>query len=796
MQRQQRLTSISTLLGLIASLLCSVLAPVNAKVYTNDSNGDGIPEEITIFAMYQNEPNRPPSLTPMHVDNCVTGTMDNQKICYDAKCTEYAVTLQSPTAFLGFNWTAHHIRLFGKGQYAFSAQCLKNAPDANPSGDIDAYLAGCARSFPSDTSACNQMGGDLYCLAVNEGEFGTQMLFNWNNEVNVPLLSKVRLHSDRSGALTTPAVPASRTCFANQQTNFHLTPLDGNFPNNNVGLNQFGIPMIVGNLLGFAAAMGANFSEDPDFNAPTLTIEPGTESENLEQAIAGCQGNTYSTSHALQGVSAVDAEDGDITHKIIVEHELELTAPIGTTFDINYSVSDQADNIASAVRKITISPCGTDITAPTIQLQGDNPMYLELGADYTEPGASCKDTLSDGQITTLPVRIQSPDFNTQQPMQISILYQCEDAAGNTSNMTRLLDINPIDLQLKQRDRTVATVHPDHGVVTIATQIRSTEDYTFNWSNSAASLLSLSTDGISSNPTFSFDPANLVDGIYPITLQVMRNRDGTTTDLQLYVRATTAITNTADDNRNFIADARESSSNLAQPRLPTVIDTQGSEWLHVSSGSLRIGGTALLAGKGAIVTLADIEQFAATTGNSASIDPLFDTSCVGGCFDYEITGLSPGTSATVVLPLASALAPGASYRLFVHQWQSFIEQANLINSVASAPKNNGICPVATDPSFQQGLRAGDGCLRLNISDGGPNDRDGMINGVVAQVAGIASNTPTGPLEAQDAALAAPNTRLGSGGCSLHPVDQRNNLNNLILLIFFCVTLGIGRMVKQI
>ena len=73
---------------------------------------------------------------------------------------------------------------------------------------------------------------------------------------------------------------------------------------------------------------------------------------------------------------------------------------------------------------------------------------------------------------------------------------------------------------------------------------------------------------------------------------------------------------------------------------------------------------------------------------------------------------------------------------------------------------------------------------------------MINGVVAQVAGIASNTPTGPLEAQDAALAAPNTRLGSGGCSLHPVDQRNNLNNLILLIFFCVTLGIGRMVKQI
>jgi hypothetical protein len=82
----------------------------------------------------------------------------------------------------------------------------------------------------------------------------------------------------------------------------------------------------------------------------------------------------------------------------------------------------------------------TDTTPPVITLVGANPVNVNLGQSYTEPGATASDNL-DGNITGSIV-INSSAVNTSVAGDYSVTYNVSDVAGNAATqVTRTVHVN-------------------------------------------------------------------------------------------------------------------------------------------------------------------------------------------------------------------------------------------------------------------------------------------------------------------------------------------------------------------
>ena len=90
---------------------------------------------------------------------------------------------------------------------------------------------------------------------------------------------------------------------------------------------------------------------------------------------------------------------------------------------------------------------------------------------------------------------------------------------------------------------------------------------------------------------------------------------------------------------------------------------------------------------------------------------------------------------VVIPQREPVPDGAVYRkLGSAGWGDFIVDGK--NAVYSAKGEPGVCPAAGSDVYEAGLLPGAHCVQLLIEDGGPNDADGVVNGVVDDPGGVA------------------------------------------------------------
>ncbi len=162
-----------------------------------------------------------------------------------------------------------------------------------------------------------------------------------------------------------------------------------------------------------------------------------------------------------------------------------------------------------------------------------------------------------------------------------------------------------------------------------------------------------------------------------------------------------------------------------------IDINTSFLLQTDTGlALSRGSTAQAAGQfGALLTETEIELFGSVNGGPP-VNPDDSYDHVGGIYDFQVSGLEPGSSARVVIPLLSAVPRNAEYRKFnpATGWGSFVIDGN--NAIATAPGELGACPEPGHASYRSGLNYLDNCLQLTIEDYGPNDTDNELNGVVA------------------------------------------------------------------
>src|SRR5699024_907292 len=116
--------------------------------------------------------------------------------------------------------------------------------------------------------------------------------------------------------------------------------------------------------------------EEADEVAPVITLN-GDNPIELEV------GEEY----AEPGATAEDDVDGDVTDFIQISGEVNTNEP--GEYEVVYTVSDAAGNKTTETRIVNV----VDKTAPVITLNGDNPMELEVGEEYIEPGATAEDNV-------------------------------------------------------------------------------------------------------------------------------------------------------------------------------------------------------------------------------------------------------------------------------------------------------------------------------------------------------------------------------------------------------------------
>jgi len=131
------------------------------------------------------------------------------------------------------------------------------------------------------------------------------------------------------------------------------------------------------------------------------------------------------------GATAVDNVDGDLTASIQTSSNVDTSA-VGS-YTVSYSVTDSDDNTATFSRSVVVSRLVADITPPVITLVGANPFYLNVGENFTDPGATAVDD-TDGDLTA---SIQtSSNVDTSAVGSYTVSYSVSDVAGNTASAAR------------------------------------------------------------------------------------------------------------------------------------------------------------------------------------------------------------------------------------------------------------------------------------------------------------------------------------------------------------------------
>lgn len=131
-------------------------------------------------------------------------------------------------------------------------------------------------------------------------------------------------------------------------------------------------------------------------------------------------GDTY----AEPGFTASDSCDGDLTGFVVVGGDTVDTGTPGT-YEIEYFVTDTEGNASAVVtRQVLVE----DDTVPVITLLGANPITLDCGSNYVEPGATVADTCD----ASTPLVISGDVVDSSTPGTYLVRYDAQDAGGNNA----------------------------------------------------------------------------------------------------------------------------------------------------------------------------------------------------------------------------------------------------------------------------------------------------------------------------------------------------------------------------
>ena len=151
--------------------------------------------------------------------------------------------------------------------------------------------------------------------------------------------------------------------------------------------------------------------------APYITLN-GSAAVDHEQA----------TSYVDTGATATDVVDGSVT--VIMTGSVD--SDVAGVYSLSYSATDSEGNVSRVLtRTVTVA----DTIAPVITLVGDAAVEVELGATYTDSGASAADTV-DGSVDV----VTTGSVDTAAAGTYTLTYTATDTAGNEASQTRTVTV--------------------------------------------------------------------------------------------------------------------------------------------------------------------------------------------------------------------------------------------------------------------------------------------------------------------------------------------------------------------
>ncbi|WP_037027459.1 choice-of-anchor U domain-containing protein [Psychromonas aquimarina] len=272
-----------------------------------------------------------------------------------------------------------------------------------------------------------------------------------------------------------------------------------------------------------------------------------------------------------------------------------------------------------------------------------------------------------------------------------------------------------------------------------------DSYSIDWSTPHNELLNISSDP----SVFQFTPDGLTPGIYKVTAALTKDTVSRTQNLFFEVTAQQAVLSAEDSDGDSLADNAEGHIDSDSDGLADYLDNNnylnnvmphrladGARYLLEADSGTRItlGRYSLQDINNGALLSEDLLQKGLITADSGGDN-------IGGLFDFEIHDLEKsGQSVSIVIPLRASIPEHMQLRRYGREnnWLNFT--ADTDNKLYSAPGENGYCPEQGDSTYSEGLTAGNWCIRIIVEDGGINDGDGLINGMVTLLGGVAVYQP--------------------------------------------------------
>ncbi len=400
---------------------------------------------------------------------------------------------------------------------------------------------------------------------------------------------------------------------------------------------------------------------------------------------------------------------------------------------------------------------GQTLTVP-ITLNGDAPSYpVDIQYEVTGTAGAADHDLVSGTLTINSGRsgeltIHINDDGVAEPDETFIITltgvssanaALSDAVQFTGVITETALAPVVELTATQSGVQSRFVYQDQGDVTVTADATDGNGDVLTYTWSAAGL-----DGTSADNQFTFDPASsaVTTGAHAVNVDVSDGVQTVHRSIMLVVGEFAPVLDSRDSDKDGTDDVTEGRGDADGDGLPDYLDpvddvtllnprvsathTNFSRLLTTTAGlSLALNDSALAAqdpaaGKvGARIFVTDVRN--------AGGGVVYDTgnAIVGGVYDFEIHGFSDAQRvAQVVIPLTQSIPAQAQLRKFDGDtWSTFVTSAT--DEVRSAASVAGECPAPGNFAYQSGLVPFFDCLELTLTDGGANDADAEVNGVI-------------------------------------------------------------------
>ena len=179
---------------------------------------------------------------------------------------------------------------------------------------------------------------------------------------------------------------------------------------------------------------------DNDRNRATKTINVTIRSNDkpvIEGAedIAITQGDIFKE---LDGITANDTEDGNITDRIIVSGVVNTNIP--GKYELIYSVKDNDGNITEVERIVTVNPKLEGLNhIPTIDVTD---RVLTVGDIFNPLEGVTANDHEDGEIILTEANIVSNNVDMSQAGVYQVTYKVTDSKGASATKTITITVNP------------------------------------------------------------------------------------------------------------------------------------------------------------------------------------------------------------------------------------------------------------------------------------------------------------------------------------------------------------------